>query len=87
MRGSLETGVISAAMNLEPQKTESEIRNQSGTARVLASLVIVALAILTILVVLDVIPRSAFAEMAGKTAMIAGVCVVSVIAIGLLSRR
>jgi len=74
-------------MNLEPQKTESEIRNQSGTARVLASLVIVALAVLTILVVLDVIPRSAFAEIAGKTAMIAGVCVVSVFAIGLLSRR
>ena len=74
-------------MNLEPQKTESEIRNQSGMARVLASLVIVALAILTILVVLDVIPRTAFAEMAGKTAMIAGVCVVSVFAIGLLSRR
>jgi hypothetical protein len=74
-------------MNLEPQKTQSEIRNQSGMARVLASLVIVALAILTILVVLDVIPRSAFAEMAGKTAMIAGVCVVSVFAIGLLSRR
>lgn len=74
-------------MNLEPQKTESEIRNQSGTARVLASLVIVALAVLTILVVLDVIPRSAFAELAGKTAMIAGVCVVSVLAIGLLSRR
>jgi hypothetical protein len=74
-------------MNLEPQKTESEIRNQGGTARVLASLIIVALAVLTILVVLDVIPRSAFAEMAGKTAMIAGVCVVSVFAIGLLSRR
>jgi hypothetical protein len=74
-------------MNLEPQKTESEIRNQSGMARVLASLVILALAVLTILVVLDVIPRSAFAEMAGKTALIAGVCVVSVFAIGLLSRR
>ena len=74
-------------MNLEPQKTDTEIRNHSGTARVLASLVILALAALTILVVLDVIPRSAFAEMAGKTAMIAGVCVVSVLAIGLLSRR
>jgi hypothetical protein len=74
-------------MNLEPQKTDSEIRNHSGTARVLASLVIVALAVLTILVVLDVIPRSAFAEMAGKTAMIAGVCVASVFAIGLLTRR
>ena len=74
-------------MNLEPQKTESEIRTQGGTARLLASLVIVALAVLTILVVLDVIPRSAFAEMAGKTALIAGVCVVSVFSIGLLSRR
>jgi hypothetical protein len=74
-------------MNLEPQKTDSEIRNHSGTARLLASLTIVALAVLTILVVLDVIPRAAFAEMAGKTALIAGVCVVSVLAIGLLSRR
>jgi hypothetical protein len=74
-------------MNLEPQKTDSEIRNQSGTARLLASLVIVALAVLTILVVLDVIPRSVFAEMAGKTALVAGVCVLSVLAIGLLSRR
>lgn len=74
-------------MNLEPKNTDSEIRNGSGTARVLASLVIVALAVITILVVLDVIPRSAFTEMAGKTAMIAGVCVVSALAIGLLSRR
>jgi hypothetical protein len=74
-------------MNLEPQKTESEIRAHSGTARLLASLVILALGVLTILVVLDVIPRSAFAEMAGKTALVAGVCVVSVFAIGLLARR
>jgi len=74
-------------MNLEPQKTESEIRNHGGTARVLASLVIVALAALSILVVLDVIPRSAFAEMAGRTALVAGICVVSVFTIGLLTRR
>ena len=74
-------------MNLEPRNNDTGIRNHGGTARVLASLVIVALAVLSILVVLDVIPRSAFAEMAGKTALIAGVCVVSVLAIGLLSRR
>jgi hypothetical protein len=74
-------------MNLEPQKTTSEIRNHSGTARVLASLTILALAVVTVLVVLEVIPRSAFAEMAGKTAMIAGVCVISVLAIGLLTKR
>lgn len=74
-------------MNLEPQKTTSEIRTHSGTARLLASLAIMVLAAITILVVLEVIPRSAFAEMAGKAAMIAGVCVVSVLAIGLLSKR
>jgi hypothetical protein len=73
-------------MNLEPLKTD-EIRTQSGIARVLASVTILALAVITILVVLEVIPRSAFAEVAAKTAMIAGVCVVSVFAIGLLSRR
>jgi hypothetical protein len=74
-------------MNLEPQKTTSEIRTQSGVARVLASITIMALAALTILVVLEVIPRSAFTEMAGKTAMIAGVCAISALAIGLLSKR
>ena len=74
-------------MNLEPQKNESEIRAHSGVARVLASLTILALAAITILVVLEVIPRSAFTEMAGKTALVAGVCVVSVLAIGFLSRR
>ncbi|HUQ12218.1 MAG TPA: hypothetical protein VM146_18050 [Steroidobacteraceae bacterium] len=74
-------------MNLEPQKTESEIRTLSGTARLTAGLVIVALASLSILALLDVIPRTAFAEMAGKIALVAGVCVVSIFAIGLLSRR
>ena len=76
-----------AAMNLEPPKTSSDIRNFSGTARLLACITILALAALTILVVLEIIPRSAFTEMAGKAAMIAGVCVVSALAIGLLSRR
>ena len=74
-------------MNLEPEKSTSEIRTQSGVARVLASITILALAALTILVVLEIIPRSAFTEMAGKTAMVAGVCVISVLAIGLLSKR
>jgi hypothetical protein len=73
-------------MNLEPQKT-SEIGALGGTARLLASLAILTLAALGILVVLEIVPRSAFAEVAGKTAMIAGICVVSVVAIGFLSRR
>lgn len=74
-------------MNLEPQKTTSEIRAYSGVARVLASVTILALAAITILVVLEVIPRAAFTEVAGKAALIAGVCVVSALAIGLLSKR
>jgi CBS domain containing-hemolysin-like protein len=79
-------GVRSAGMNLEPEKT-SEIRNVSGVARVLATVAILALAAVGILVILEVIPRSAFAEFASKTAMVTGICVVSVIAIGFLSRR
>ena len=73
-------------MNLEPQKT-SEIRAGNGVARVMAGLAILVLAAITILVVLEIIPRSAFAEVAGKAAMIAGVCIVSVAAIGLLTKR
>ena len=73
-------------MNLEPQK-DSGNSAHSGVGKVLASVTILALAVITILVVLEVIPRSAFSEMAGKTAMIAGVCAVSALAIGFLSRR
>ena len=73
-------------MNLEPDKP-SGIRATSGAARVFASLTILALAAVAILVVLDVIPRAAFAEVAGKTAMVVGICAVSAVAIGFLSRR
>jgi len=45
------------------------------------------LAALSILALLDVIPRDAFAAMAGKVALVTGVCVVSIFAIGLLARR
>ena len=74
-------------MNLEPQKIESEIRVGSGVARAIASLTILTLAGIAILVVLDVIPRAAFGEVAGKTAMIAGIWALSAVAIGFLSRR
>lgn len=73
-------------MNLEPRKT-AEIRTLSGTARALASLIVLALATLGILVVLEIIPRAAFAEAAGKTAIVGGICVVTAVAIGLLTRR
>jgi hypothetical protein len=73
-------------MNLEPEKS-SELRNISGVARVLATLVILAMAVLVCLVVLEVIPREAFSAVASKAAMLIGVAVVATAAIALLSRR
>jgi hypothetical protein len=73
-------------MNLEPEKS-SELRNLSGVARVLASIVILAMAVLVCLVVLEVIPRDAFTAVASKAAMLIGVAVVATAAIALLSRR
>jgi hypothetical protein len=73
-------------MNLEPEKA-SELRNVSGVARVLAMIVILAMAALLCLVVLEVIPREAFSAVASKTAMLIGVAVVATAAITLLSRR
>jgi hypothetical protein len=73
-------------MNLEPEKP-SEIRVAGGVARVFAMLTILSLAAMTILVVLDVIPREAFGETAAKAGMIVGVCALSALAIGFLSKR
>jgi membrane protein YdbS with pleckstrin-like domain len=73
-------------MNLEPEKA-SEIRAVSGVARVLASIVILAMAALTCLLVLDVIPREAFSAVASKAVMLIGVAVVATAAVTLLSRR
>jgi hypothetical protein len=73
-------------MNLEPEKS-SELRNISGVARVLATLVILAMALLVCLVVLEVIPRDAFSAVASKAAMLIGVAVVATAAIAMLSRR
>ena len=58
-----------------------------GTLRVVAGLCVVLLAGIGALVVLEVIPRSAFSEMAGKVAAVGGITVVAALAIGLLSRR
>jgi len=73
-------------MNLEPEKS-SELRNVSGVARVLASIVILSMAALVCLVVLEVIPREAFSAVASKAALLIGVAVVATAAIALLSRR
>jgi hypothetical protein len=71
----------------KPATTPKSFGEKPVSGGDLASITIVALAAISILVVLEVIPRSAFTEMAGKTALIAGVCVISALAIGLLSKR
>ncbi|MFO1504541.1 MAG: hypothetical protein U1F39_12115 [Steroidobacteraceae bacterium] len=58
-----------------------------GAMRAVASGCIVVLALLGILVVLDVIPRSVFAEMGGKVLAVGGIVLVAALAVGLLSRR
>lgn len=73
-------------MNLEPEKP-SEIRAARGVARVFAMLTILSLATMTIMIVLEVIPREALGETATKAGMIIGVCALSALAIGFLSRR
>ena len=73
-------------MNLEPEKP-TEIRAHSGTARVFASITILALAAIAALLVLEVIPLSAFREVAAKTFAVIGLCALSAVAIGFLSKR
>ena len=58
-----------------------------GSVRAIASACIVLLAVLGILVVLDVIPRSLFAEMGGKVLAVGGIVLVAALAVGLISRR
>lgn len=58
-----------------------------GSVRAVASLCIVLLAVLGILVVLDVIPRGAFAAMGGKLLAVGGIVLVAALALGLISRR
>ncbi len=58
-----------------------------GSLRAIASGCIVLLAVLGILVVLDVIPRSLFAELGGKVLAVGGIVLVAALAVGLVSRR
>ena len=89
--GEIKTDMAQAVKRSLPGSLRAGLSPGGGEMRALAKLrilgLVLVLAALTILLVLDVIPRSAFAALAGKTALIAGVCVVSVVAIGLLSRR
>ena len=78
---------ILAAMKLESQDQGAGRGATSGSARALAGIAIVVLAGLGILVVMDVIPRHSFNEVAPKVLMIGAICAVAMVALGALSRR
>jgi hypothetical protein len=74
-------------MNQNPNPDLAPVRGTGGSLRAVASLCIVALAAAGALVVLEVIPRSTFADIGGKVLGVGAIVLVAALAIGLLSRR
>jgi hypothetical protein len=62
-------------------------RGPGGAVRAIASVCIMLLALLGVLVVTDVIPRSTFTEAGGKLLAVGGIVLVAALAVGLISRR
>lgn len=75
------------SMSHDPNPTESKGAGFSGSLRAIASLCVLALAATGVLVVLEVIPRSVFADVGGKVLAIGGIGLVAALAIGLLAKR
>jgi hypothetical protein len=74
-------------MHENPNPELPSASGAGGTLRAIASACIVLLAVLGILVVLEVIPRSLFAAMGGKVLAVAGIVLLASLAVGLVSRR
>jgi len=73
-------------MQLEPPKNGANPVGLTGPLRLGAILLIFSIAALGVLVVLDVIPRSVFADWAGKIAMAGGIIVLAALAAALVLR-
>lgn len=73
-------------MKLESQPVESS-SGGPGVARLIAVLSVITLAAVGILMVLEIIPRSVFGEFSAKLIGVAGIALVTGIAIALLSKR
>jgi hypothetical protein len=74
-------------MSHDPNAVEMKSSGAGGSLRALAALCVMALAVTGVLMVLEVIPRSAFAEIGGKVLAVGGIALVTVLALGLISRR
>ncbi|HXC60786.1 MAG TPA: hypothetical protein VN645_15830 [Steroidobacteraceae bacterium] len=65
----------------------SPARGPGGAVRAVASVCIMLLALLGVLVVTEVIPRSTFTDVGGKLLAVGGIVLVAALAVGLISRR
>ena len=74
-------------MSHDPNPDTPAARGPGGSLRALAALCVLLLAGAAVLVVLEVIPRSAFAEMGAKVLAVGGIALVAILALGLLGRR
>jgi hypothetical protein len=74
-------------VNQAPTPTGTTPPGLHGSLRLVAVLCVLALALAGILVVLEVIPRSAFAEVGGKVLAVGGIALLATLALGLLTRR
>lgn len=74
-------------MSHDPNANHSPPAGFGGGLRAVAALCILLLAAVGVLVVLEVIPRSAFTEIGGKLLAVGGISLVAVVALGLLARR
>lgn len=74
-------------MGTNPDSTESAPRGLSGSLRAVAAGCVLLLAVLGVGVVLELIPRSVFADVGVKVLAVGAIGGITVLALGLLSRR
>jgi len=74
-------------MSTNSDSTESAPRGLSGSLRAVAAGCVLLLAVLGVGVVLEVIPRSVFAEAGVKVLAVGAIGAVTALVLGLLSRR
>lgn len=74
-------------MSTNSDSTESASGGLSGSLRAVAGGCILTLAALGVLVVLEIIPRSVFADMGVKVLAVGAIGLVTSLALGLLAKR
>lgn len=74
-------------MNHDPNVDQPVPAGFGGSLRLLGALAVLVLAVAGVLIVLEIIPRSAFADIGGKVLGVGGILAVALVALSLLMRR